>query len=115
MPEKMESMKVPPDMPADQEARSQVKVREKSNVAGKTGLRGGLTRCARRIQKRGDGRVQCKKEAPEQDARSQLTAARLTDTAKQATMTRETDISAEHPLTMHGIREKHFLEMSVIS
>ena len=71
VPEEIESMKAPPDMktgrslrtclsrvvPADHEARSQVKVKEKSNVAGKKALRGGLTRCVRRIQKRGHARV----------------------------------------------------------
>ena len=46
-------------VPADHEARSQVKVREKSSAAREEALRGALTRRRRRrIHKRGDARVQ---------------------------------------------------------
>ena len=44
-------------VPAEHEARSQVKVEEKSSAVGRKALTGGLTRSDRRIQKRGDARV----------------------------------------------------------
>ena len=80
VPEEMESMKAPPDM--------------KTGRSLRTCLRGGLTICVRRIQKRGDARVQCKKEASEYGARSQLTAVRMTLRSRRRWS--ETDISAEH-------------------
>ena len=80
VPEEMESMKAPPDM--------------KTGRSLRTCLRGGLTRCVRRIQKRGDARVQCQKEASEYGARSQLTALRMTLRSRRRWS--ETDISAEH-------------------
>ena len=66
-----ESSKDPPDMktsrsmrtclsrgvPADHEARSQVRVREKSSTADKKALTGGLKRSRDRIQRCGDART----------------------------------------------------------
>ena len=80
-------------MPADHEARSQVKVTEKRSTVGKKALKRGFTRSAHRIQMRGGARVQ----GTSVRIRRAMAADRsANDTAKQATMTRETDISAEH-------------------
>ena len=108
-----ESSKAPPDMetgrsmrtclsrgvPADHEARSQVKVREKSSTAGKKAFTGGLKRSRDRIQTRGDARVQCKKEAS-RTRRATAADRRANDIAKQVTMTRETDIQTRGSMTI---------------
>ena len=107
-----ESSKAPPDMetgrsmrtclsrgvPANHEARSQVKVREKSSTAGKKAFTGGLKRSRDRIQTRGDARVQCKSEASR--TRRAIAADRsANDIAKQVTMTRVTDIQTRGSIT----------------
>ena len=94
-------MTSPPDMQTDRslrpclsrvlhEARSQVNVNEKSNVAGKKALRGGLTRCVRRLQKRGTPAFNARKES-QNKTRSQLTAVK-------ATMTRDRHFSREREM-----------------
>ena len=97
--EMRESSKAPPDMktgrsmrtclsrgvPADHEARSQVKVEEKSSTAGKKALTGGLKRSHDRIQRCGGRRATVsqhnsatvQRDTAEQEERPQLTAVRM--------------------------------------
>ena len=81
-------------MPADHEARSQVKVKEKSNVARKKALRGGFTRCVLRIQKRG-GRPRATQERSVRIRRAIAADRNGDDTAKQTTMTKRTAEQSE--------------------
>ena len=74
-------------MPADHEARSQVKKEDSCKSEG--------TQRRLHPKERMCTAVQCKKEASR--IRRAIAANRsANDTAKQATMTRETDMSAEH-------------------
>ena len=91
-----ESSKAPPDMksgrsmrtclsqavPADHDARSLVKVKEKRSIARKKALTGGLKRSHDRIQRFGDARSAAQqrnsaRDTAEQAERSRLTAVRL--------------------------------------
>ena len=109
VPEEIASMKAPPDMktgqsmliclsrvvPVDHEARSQVKVKEKSSCRSE-GTQSTQKKDCMQQNSRAWGRPRAMQGRSVRTRRASAADCSANDTAKQATMTRETDISAEH-------------------
>ena len=75
-------------VPADHEARSQVKVREKSSSVGKKALTGGHTRCRDRNQRCGDT-CTAMQETQQRHSTAAQQRNRAKDTAEQQEQTKQ--------------------------